>query len=668
MNAMIAEHPAPPEAPPQRDPTEAEREQAVVELCDAVRMALESYANVHRGSGHHSTVTTYLYEQARAIVLAHLGRSSATDTVIFCTPRRAAVLARQLDPRHFTALSSQDVGLPLGLRALVVRRRALPQGTPFETGGGTARLVGPDWVVWAAAPDRFEAGTPPIINVIAFAWALELTRRFGWRVFAGPVGIPCSAADILAHDELAHLTGHELLDALNQTLLGRDVLVPTTDGPRPFINLDNAASTPTFAPIWDVVQQAWRQPKPTQAEIVREVRSICAAALGAPPASYELIFTANTTEAINLVAESLGHEVAPESEPVVLNTMLEHNSNELPWRTIPGVQLARLAIDDEGFVSLAELEAVLQEYNQRSEHGPQRIALVAVSGASNVLGVVNDLAAISAIMHRYGARLLVDAAQLVAHRKVEMERWSIDYLACSAHKVYAPFGSGLLVARAGLLRFSPVERELIGSSGEENVGGIAALGKALLLLQRIGLEVVQAREQALTAQALRGLAQILGLEVYGVKSPDASRFAWKGGVIVFSIQSMLAPEVAQQLAARGMGVRAGCHCAHLLVKQLLKIPPPLAQFQRVLVTLLPKLSLPGLTRVNLGLENTDAEIDRLIEGLRDISQERRAPRRPDRTAPHVNVQQQLDASARAAAQSIFRRQCLSPVEEGCHEG
>lgn len=668
MNTLLAEHPAPPEAPLQHHPTEAEREQAFVELCDAVRKALESYANVHRGSGHHSTVTTYLYEQARAIVLAQLGRSSATDTVLFCTPRRAATLAQQLDPRYVTTLSSQDVGLPLGLRALVVRRRALPQGAPFEPGGGTARLVGPDWVVWSAAPDRFEAGTPPIVNVIAFARALELTRRFGPGVFADPVGTPRSAAAILTQDELAHLTGHELLDALTQTLLGRDLLVPTMDGPRPFINLDNAASTPTFAPIWEVVQQAWRQPRRVQAEIVHEVRSICAAALGAPPASYELIFTVNTTEAINLVARSLGNEVVPGSEPVVLNTMLEHNSNELPWRSIPGVRLVRLAIDAEGFVSLSELEAVLQEYNQRSEHGQQRIALVAVCGASNVLGVVNDLAAISAIVHRYGARLLVDAAQLVAHRTVEVERWGIDYLACSAHKLYAPFGSGLLVARAGLLRFSSAERELIGSSGEENVGGIAALGKALLLLKRIGLDVVQAREQALTARALCGLAQIPGLEVYGVKSPDAPRFAWKGGVIVFSMRSMLAPEVAQQLAARGIGVRAGCHCAHLLVKELLKIPPPLAQFQRVLVTLLPKLSLPGLTRVSLGIENTEAEIDHLLEAVRDISQERRAPRRGDRTAPQVNVQQQLDASARAAAQSIFPRRCSSHVEVGGHEG
>ncbi len=135
---------------------------------------------------------------------------------------------------------------------------------------------------------------------------------------------------------------------------------------------------------------------------------------------------------------------------------------------------------------------------------------MAVSGASNVLGTCNDLAEISRIVHRYGARLLVDAAQLVAHRKVEMAGCGIDYLAFSAHKVYAPFGTGVLVARKGLLNFSPAELALIHSSGEENVGGIAALGKALVLLQRIGLDVIQEEEQALTGRALRGLAQDSG--------------------------------------------------------------------------------------------------------------------------------------------------------------
>ena len=231
------------------------------------------------------------------------------------------------------------------------------------------------------------------------------------------------------------------MDELRQTLIGRGVRVPTVEGARPFINLDNGASTPTFAPIWDAVCQTWRQPGQVQQEIIQEVKSICAEVLGAPLAAYDVIFTSNTTEAINLVAESLSHESEQGIEPVVLNTLLEHNSNELPWRMIPGFSLIRLPVDAEGFVDLNELETLLRAYNQEGQHGKKRIKLVAVSGASNVLGVFNDLAEISRIVHRYGARLLVDAAQLVAHRKVEMEACGIDYLAFSAHKVYAPFGS-----------------------------------------------------------------------------------------------------------------------------------------------------------------------------------------------------------------------------------
>ena len=580
---------------------------AFAELERGVHAALETYANVHRGSGHNSMVTTHLYEQARDIVLETLGLSKDQHAVIFCPPRRAAMLTAQLKPASYQCVSSRDIGLPLGVRAVAVNRKALPGRIPFQTGGGTARLVAPGWVIWAKAPDKLEAGTPAIVDVIALAKALRLIQHFGPDAFRPAnaekraaveeiaVAAKLTAGEILYRDRLEQYAGQELLAELRQTLIGRATGVPTAAGDRPFVNLDNGASTPTFAPIWDAVCQAWRQPEPAQQAIVEEVKTICAGVLGAPLAAYDVIFTSNTTEAINLAAESLGKEAQPGTEPgseiVVLNTFLEHNSNELPWRMLPGVALLRLPVDAEGFVDLNELEALLCAYNQQGKHGKQRIKLVAVSGASNVLGVCNDLAAISRIVHRYGARLLVDAAQLVAHRKVEMEGWGIDYLAFSAHKVYAPFGTGVLLAKKGLLNFSPAELAQIQASGVENVGGIAALGKALVLLQRIGLDVIQAEEQALTAQALRGLAQIPGLEIYGIKDPDSPRFAQKGGVIVFSVKGIMAGQVANELAAQGgIGVRSGCHCAHLLVKRILHIPPLLEQFQGLILTLFPRLA------------------------------------------------------------------------------
>ena len=624
------------------------------ELERGVHAALETYSNVHRGSGHNSLVSTHLYEQAREIVLEHLGLNKDKYVIIFCTPRRAELLKAQLKPGSYHSLSSQDIGLPLGVRALAVKRKALPKNIPFQTGGGTARLVSPGWVIWAKSPDKFEAGTPAIVNIIAFARALRLVQQFGQDAFHEADSEKLAAADILYHDELEQFSGRDLLAELRQTLIGRGVCVPTTAGTRPYINLDNAASTPTFTPIWETVCQTWRQPRPVQRGIIHEVKSICAGALGAPLADYDVIFTSNTTEAINLVAESLRQESGPGLKPVVVNTILEHNSNELPWRTLPGFSLIRLPVDAEGFVNLNELEALLRAYNQESQYGQKRIKLVAVSGASNVLGVCNDLAEISRIVHRYGAHLLVDAAQLVAHRQVEVERWGIDYLAFSAHKVYAPFGSGALVVRKGLLQFSPAELELIQSSGEENVGGLAALGKALVLLQRIGLDVIQEEEQALSGRALRGLAQIPSLEVYGVKDPASPRFAHKGGAIVFRLEGLRANGVAKELAEQGgIGVRYGCHCAHMLVKRLLNIHPLLEQFQGLLLTLFSQLSLPGLTRVSLGLQNNAEEIDALLRVLGQIARQPRPGADNPFSSKQTDVQRQMGDFARAAARRVY---------------
>lgn len=621
---------------------------AFEELERAVRAALETYSNVHRGSGLNSVVSTHVFEQARSIVLEHLGLSGGGHVVIFGTPRTADTLAARLQPGSYRTASSRDVGLPLGVRALAVERTALPRSVPFLTGGGTARLVSPGWVIWAAAPERFEAGTPAIINVIAFAKALRLTRHLGGHAFGNTTAATLTASEILHHDELDRYTGRELLGELRQTLIGRGVRVPTVEGDRPYVNLDNGASTPTFEPVWTAVRQAWRQPELVQREVVQAVKSVVADVLGAPSSEYDVIFTANTTEAINLVAESSSRGAQASRESVVVNTLLEHNSNELPWRMVPGSSPIRLPMDAEGFVDVRELEAVLSAYNERGEHGEKRVGLVAVSGASNVLGVFNDLAGISRVVHRYGARLLVDAAQLVAHRKVAMDGSGIDYLAFSAHKAYAPFGTGVLLARKGLLSFSPDEMDRIRSSGEENVGGIAALGKALVLLQRIGLDVIQEEEQALTARVLLGMRRVPGLKVYGIANPESSTFVNKGGVIPFDVKGAISHKVARELAARGgIGVRSGCHCAHLTVKRMLKVPPWAERLQGVILTVHRRLQLPGVVRVSLGIENSEEDVDTLIRVLGGIARQPRGGSRGKR------VQQQLDEFAEAAARRIY---------------
>jgi selenocysteine lyase/cysteine desulfurase len=453
-----------------------------------------------------------------------------------------------------------------------------------------------------------------------------------------------------------------MLAELKKTLIGRSIPVPTLEGIRPYVNLDYAASTPTFKPVWNAVRQTWRQSLHVQQEIIQEVRSLCSRVLGAPLADYEVIFTSNTTEAINLVAACSGSEPEQDAEPVVLNTLLEHNTNELPWRKVPNFSLIRMDVDDEGFLDLNELEWILSAYNKEGKHGKKRIRLVAMSGASNVLGTFNDLAAISRIVHQYGARLLVDAAQLAAHRKVEMDRWGIDYLAFSAHKVYAPFGTGVLMVRKGLLNFSTNEQEIIRASGEENAGGIAALGKALVLLQRTGFEVIREEEQALTARALRGLAGINGLRLYGIKDPASPGFAHKGGVIVFDLKNTFPNALAKALAERGgIGVRYGCHCAHLLIKRLLHVPPLLARFQSLIVRLFPKLTLPGVARVSLGIGSSEEDVDRLVEVLDKIAIHNKVkmenrPAAPHKKVPLINqkeVQQQIRNFTQDSARRVY---------------
>lgn len=628
--------------------TNDEKTAAFAELERGVHAALETYSNVHRGSGHNSVVTTHLFEQARDIILEYLGLSKGKYVVIFCTPRRATALIAQLKPDSYQVVSGLDIGLTIGVRALAVKRSALPGGAPFQTGGGTTKLVSRDWVIWAKAPDRFEAGTPAIVNIIAFAKALCLIRKYGKDIFRDSTTEKLTADEILYSDELEKYSGQELLDEFRQTMIGRNILVPTVEGDMPYINLDNSASTPTFTPVWNAFRQTWRQPGHIQQEIINEVRSICARALGAPLTGYDVIFTSNTTEAINLVAESLSRESGQGTGTVVLNTLMEHSSNDLPWRLVPNTSLIRLTVDDEGFVDLNELESLLNAYNQKGQHGDKRIRLVALSGASNVLGVCNNLAEISQVVHRYGARMLIDAAQLVAHRSVGMEGCGIDYLAFSAHKQYAPFGCGVLVVKKGMLNFSHEELELIQSSGEENAGGIAALGKAFVLLQRIGMDLIREEEKALTRRILRGLSQIPGISIFGIKDPDAPEFAQKIGVIVFSLKSLMSSRVAGELAERGgIGVRYGCHCAHIIIKHLLHISPFLERFQALVLTMFPKVRLPGLARVSLGIGNNEEDVDTFIRVLGKIN---RQPRINKRSA---SMKRQMNDFAKDAARRVY---------------
>jgi selenocysteine lyase/cysteine desulfurase len=204
--------------------------------------------------------------------------------------------------------------------------------------------------------------------------------------------------------------------------------------------------------------------------------------------------------------------------------------------------------------------------------------------------------------------------------------------------------------------------ELIRSSGEENAGGIAALGKALLLIQRIGMDIIREEEQALTKRTVLGMMQINGLDIYGIRSPESPRFTNKIGVISFNLKNKMSNTVAKELAEKGgIGVRYGCHCAHILIKHLLKVSPSLERFQKLIVTLFPVLKLPGVVRISLGIENSIEDIDTLIEVLVNIASKPalrsgRDPVSSESTNSRLSeseVQKQMQILIKAAVQKVY---------------
>jgi len=594
---------------------------AILELRKSVEAALQTYSNVHRGSGHYSQISTHLYEQARDLVLDFLGLTKRNYVLVFCNARRAKFFTGNLTKGTYQIISSGDYGLALGVCGVAVKKSNLPKGAPYETGGGTTKLIAADWEIWASEPDRYEAGTPAIINVIAFAKALALTKRYGSAVFKSQTSKAVSPTEILYSDDFDGASGYELLRELRKTLVGRNLAVPTTGGQEPFINLDNSASTRTFQPIWQAFQKCILQSDLPGPELIVQVKQIIREFISAPPNQYDVLFTTNTTEAINLAADNLQLLFPTEIKQVVLTTTLEHTSNDLPWRRYAEMEVIRLKVDNDGFIDTDELEAVLSDYNEKKRFGKKRISMVAVNGASNVLGVCNDIGKIAAIAHRHSAKVLVDAAQLIAHRKINMQAADIDFLAFSAHKVYAPFGSGALIAKHDLLRFHRDELSEIRASGEENLGGIAALGKSMLLLNRIGMQMIEDEERMLTERTLEGLAKIDSLRLFGLKTKTHSGFSRKLGVIVFDKKIMTPKSLANKLAQEGgIGVRYGCHCAHIIVKQILGISPGLETFQRWIQLTFPRLKLQGVVRVSFGLENSVGDVDRFLDKISAIVQ------------------------------------------------
>jgi cysteine desulfurase/selenocysteine lyase len=434
-------------------------------------------------------------------------------------------------------------------------------------------------------------------------------------------------------------TGRRLtIHDVRQNIVGIDAQVPLLDGScRTYVNFDNAASTPVLRPVFDTVSEfmTWyssvHRGTGFKSQIstfaYEEAHDIVCKFVGADPATHTVIFGKNSSEALN----KLAHRLPLSAGDVIVTTLMEHHSNDLPWRAV--AQVEHVGVDENGALDEAHLDHLLQKH-------AGRVRLVAVTGASNVTGYINPIHRIAEKAHASGAEILVDAAQLAPHRAIDMrpddDPGHIDYLALSAHKMYAPYGTGALVGRRDT--FLQGDPDYVGGgtvdivtvdqvkwtglpdreeAGSPNVIGAVALGKTMLCLEEIGMEAVAEHEAELTSYLLRRLSRIEGVRVYGITDP--ARVAEKVGVIPFSVEGMNHHLVAAILSAEGgIGVRNGCFCAHPYLLHLMKVRPNQIKTYHQEIRNGIKAHLPGLVRVSFGCYNDVSEVDWFIEMLERI--------------------------------------------------
>ncbi len=345
--------------------------------------------------------------------------------------------------------------------------------------------------------------------------------------------------------------------------------------------------------------------------------------IGAERAGNTVVLCGNTTQALDLAAHVMAERPGP-----TLVSLLEHHSNDLPHRRRgPVVHVDATA---EGHVDFADLAQKLER---------ERPKLLALTGASNVTGNMPDIHAAARLAHEHGARILVDAAQLLAHAPLDVRPNSdpehLDFVAAAGHKAYAPFGSAFLFGPTELLDAAPpyipgggtvwyvTEDDVFfkkspdrHEGGTPNIAGAIAMSAALRYLKALGMAAVREHERALVERAIAGLRRIPGVRVLG--DPDPAR---RIGVVAFTVEGVrheAAATILNQEAA--IAVRNGCFCAQPYLYRLLGIEDTTALRERLRAG--DDSNLPGAVRPSFGLFNTESEVDLLLETVQAIREGR----------------------------------------------
>lgn len=432
------------------------------------------------------------------------------------------------------------------------------------------------------------------------------------------------------------MSRREMESRYRNLVVGVNNYVPLGNGENVVgINFDNAATTPPFKSVLEEVTRysSWYSSvhrgtgykSVLSSKLYEEARDTVLKFVNADPSTHTVIFVKNTTEGIN----KLSYRLLSCKDCVVISTWMEHHSNDLPWRDKCHVDY--INIDKEGRLILEDLEEKLIKYKGK-------VKLVTVTGISNVTGYVNDIYKIAKIAHHYGARLLVDGAQLVPHMRVNMtpdnKEECIDFLVFSAHKMYAPFGIGVVVAPRKCLEEGCPEYKGGGTvhvvthdfvdwdeppfkdeAGSPNIIGVRALVAAIEQYERIGMKNIEEHESSLTRYAIKKLENISEIKIYG----DISGSTRRVGMIPFNINGISHGEVAKYLSQEaGIAVRSGCFCAHPYIQRLLHIST--SEMEKYKNN--KSLEKPGMVRVSFGIYNSCREVDILYKYLKRIAEKR----------------------------------------------
>jgi cysteine desulfurase / selenocysteine lyase len=378
---------------------------------------------------------------------------------------------------------------------------------------------------------------------------------------------------------------------------------------KPLVYLDSAATSQKPEAVIDVMDDYYRRYNANPHRGVYAISEEATAAYeGArqrvarfinAASPKEVIFTRNTTEAINLVRYSWGRVNVSAGDGILL-TEMEHHSNLVPWQLLAAEASARLefvCIDDEGLLQLDTLERKLDG-----------VRLLAISHQSNTLGTINPIKAIAEVAHRAGALVLVDGAQAVPHMPVDVQALGVDFYAFSGHKMCGPTGIGVLWARRSLLEAMPpflgggdmIKRVKLTEAswndlpwkfeaGTPSVAEGIGLGAAVDYLTQFGMDAVRGHERTLVDYAMEKLQDVPGITLYGPRDPEVH-----GGAISFTLPNIHPHDLATLVDREGIAVRAGHHCTQPLMD---------------------RLGVAATTRASFYVYNRADEVDQLVDGI-----------------------------------------------------